>query len=289
LIGKGGFSTVSVETDATNARKVAVKYLSTPVFDQLQFFREVEILIKLNHPCVLRIYGYSVPSGLKPAEIHTEFAESGSLADVMKRAKRGAVPAFWNPTGKGIIVSGIVLGMIFVHSHNCIHRDLKPSNIMINGLGRPLIGDFGASRYDDNESTQTPETGTVHYAAPELFQDIVPYTKKVDVFSFGSILYEILIGSPVFDPDEQPFPVMRQLFLGNMPAIPDSCGKFMQQLIPRCWSKNWESRPSFPDILNEFRMNDFAVFPESDSNLIREYICGILAWEAQDTLMREDH
>jgi serine/threonine protein kinase len=288
-LGFGGSAEVFLETDSANGQKVAVKYIFPTLFDQQTFLREIEALTKLHHPCVLSILGYVLPSGQQSAEIHTEFAESGSLAAVMKRAKSGSIPGFWNPTGKGIIISGVVLGMIYVHSEKYIHRDLKPMNIMINGKGRALIGDFGASRYEDNESTQTPgsETGTVHYAAPELFQETIPYTNKVDVFSFGSILYEILVGSPVFDPDEPPFPVMRVILAGEMPPVPDSCGKYMQQLITRCWSKEPESRPSFPDIFEDFRAHNFAIFPDADGHMIRDYVCGILAWEADGQLRGE--
>jgi serine/threonine protein kinase len=77
------------------------------------------------------------------------------------------------------------------------------------------------------------------------------YTSKVDVFSFGLILYEILVGTPVFPDSMPPFPIMRQFFEGSMPPIPATCGQFMQQLIPRCWSMNPESRPSFAEILVE--------------------------------------
>jgi serine/threonine protein kinase len=95
----------------------------------------------------------------------------------------------------------------------------------------------------------TGDTGTVHYAAPEMFREGV-YTSKIDVFSFGLICYEILVGSGVFPESMAIFPIMRQLMKGDMPPIPERCGKFMQRLISRCWSLDPESRPSFAEILN---------------------------------------
>jgi hypothetical protein len=74
---------------------------------------------------------------------------------------------------------------------------------------------------------------------------------------------------------------MRRIIAGEMPTIPDSCGPFMQGLIPRCWAMNPESRPSFEDILDEFRVNNFALFPAVDATAVREYVTGVLAWEAQ--------
>jgi serine/threonine protein kinase len=178
------------------------------------------------------------------------------------------------------------MGMRALHSKGFMHRDLKPSNILINNQGHALIGDFGTSRRESDDHTLTLEAGTVHYAAPEMFRE-EPYTNKVDVFSFGSILYEIIVGSPVFARDEPPFPVMRQLLAGDMPRVPDLCGEFMQGLINRCWSQNPECRPSFDEILEEFRVRSFAIFPDANGNTLREYVCGVLAWEVGQPLVSD--
>jgi serine/threonine protein kinase len=287
LIGTGGAARVTLEKDRFGGRKFAVKHISTPTFDKVPFFREIESMVKLKHPCILSILGYVLPSSPALGEIHTEYAENGSRAEVLKRRGFRTIPNAWNPTAKAIIITGIVLGMKWVHSHGIIHRDLKPGNIMINALGRVLIGDFGASCLENEDRTMTSETGTVHYAAPEMFQD-VQYTNKVDIFSFALIVYEILVGAPVFSHDESPFQVMRRLRSGDMAQIPDSCGWFMQELIPRCWSKDPESRPSFQTILDEFRSNNFAIFPGADATVICEYVCGIFAWEDQQRLFEDD-
>jgi mitogen-activated protein kinase kinase kinase 7 len=167
-----------------------------------------------------------------------------------------------------------------------MHRDLKPSNILINELGHPLISDFGTSRYEWDDATMTGDTGTVNYAAPEMFREGV-YTSKIDVFSFGLICYEILVGSAVFPESMAVFPILRQVMKGDMPPIPGRCGKFMQSLISRCWSLDPKSRPSFADILVELQLNHFDNFPGADPRLVREYITGILAWEAGYSLSRE--
>jgi serine/threonine protein kinase len=223
------------------------------------------------------------------AEIHTEYAVNGSLADVLRRVQRGSTFSFWNDTGKAIIICGIVLGMRYVHSRGIMHRDLKPSNILINDLGQTLIGDFGTSRYECDDATWTGDTGTVHYAAPEQYQDKEGYTSKVDIFSFGLILYEILAGAAVFPVSMTPFQIMRQVLKGDMPSIPERFGEFMQNLIPRCWSMDSQSRPSFEDIFLELQSRDFNIFPGADRRVIREYVTGILAWEARSALSQSDN
>jgi hypothetical protein len=282
VIGTGGAALVTLQENGTDGRKIAIKQITTPVFNPEQFIREVEISVKLNHPCVLRIVGFAMPSESLFAEIHTEYAENGSLEKVMKRVNLGSIPHFWNPTGKCIIISGIVLGMIFMHSHGSIDRDLKPGNIMINKLGRALIGDFGTSCINDDEGTLPgTATGTVNYAAPELFQEIDPPTNKARGFSFGVIMYEILLASLVFSPDEARFEVMKRILHGEMPPIPEKCRKLIEELIPKCWSKNPESRLSFAEILDEFPRNDFSLVPGANARVIHEYVRGVLTLEAR--------
>jgi hypothetical protein len=280
LIGSGGSSRVTLETDPLDNRQYAVKHFHSESVDRSIFIREVELLTRLNHPCVLRILGWSFPRESTNAKIYMEFAANGSLESLMKRVESGSSFDFWTPTGKGIIICGILLGMRFVHIHGILHRDLKPSNILINKFGHSMISDFGSGRYESDDATLTPEAGTLYYAAPEQYKD-GPYTNKVDIFSFGLILYEILVGSAVFPRSMYPRPLMKRLLRGEMPSIPDSCGIFMQGLIPRCWSMIPANRPSFEDIFIEFQAAQFDIVAGADAHLVGGYSCGVLAWEIQ--------
>jgi serine/threonine protein kinase len=276
VIDYGGFSTLRIAKDRKTGQTVAVKVIHLENYDQEHFFREVEALKALNHPCVCRIVGWSPPSGVNGAEIHMEFAENLSLARVLERVGLGMAPAFWTPTGKAIIICGLVLGMRFVHSKGYIHQDLKPANILINGRGEALISDFGTVRRETYDATLTPECGTVYYSAPECFNEGASITKKVDVFSFGSILYEIVTGKTVFPTSMTPFDVIRTFRSGKMPAVPDSCGSLMQKLIPECWSQNPESRPSFHQIIECFQNADFEILPGVSRTTVRRYVTDIL-------------
>jgi serine/threonine protein kinase len=178
--------------------------------------------------------------------------------------------------------------MRYVHSRGLIHRDLKPENILVNGDGQALISDFGTSRFELDDATLTPGTGTTHYAPPELFQEEIPYTTKVDVFSLGSVMYEIILGFPVFPCSMPPLPVMKMVLAGDMPPIPIQCGDFMEGLIRRCWSLKAEDRPSMEDIFDEFQSNEFAIIPGAIPNTVREYCLAVLAWEAGCQLSTEN-
>jgi serine/threonine protein kinase len=198
----------------------------------------------------------------------------------------------WNATGIAKLVCGIVMGMQFIHAKGFIHRDLKPANILINGDGQALIGDFGTSCNPDCDYSRSGETGTVQYAAPEMFEE-VEHTAKVDVFSFGSILYEILVGRPVFSMDRpteakfEAFKVLQDILSGRMPSIPSSVLPAMRDLIQRCWKLNADDRPSFDDIFRELEANHFAIVAGVETSKVSGYVAGVRNWEQMDKAKRE--
>jgi serine/threonine protein kinase len=240
---------------------------------------ELQILVRLNHPCILRIYGFVLPSKTEQAEIQMEWPSNGSLSRVMKLIHGPQCPRFWNPTGIAIIICGIVLGMRFMHSLGFIHQDLKPSNILLSEKGRVLISDFGSSRSEYVDITPTA-AGTVQYAAPEMFQDLLDPTRKVDVYSFGLILYELLFGCPVFPADEPPFTIIRQKRSGYIPPIGRDITPAMKSLIEKCLQLNADDRPSFDAILAHFETKDFEIVQGADGHTVSEYVLGIRDWES---------
>jgi serine/threonine protein kinase len=274
MIATGGASTVRLHRNPTTGKPIVVKSVPIANAKDGSVLREVEFLVRLNHPCVLRIVGWARPGRTAHSEIHTEFAENRSLKHFLSQNAM-----FPNPTQQGLIICDIVLGMRYVHAQRIIHGDLKPSNILITGDWRALIADFGTSRVE-NEAEPAQQGGTVCYAAPELFDESVNCTRKVDVFSFGFILYEMLVGKPVFRVSENPLAVLTALRNGQMPPIPVSCGPIMQGLIGRCWSRNPEDRPTFQEIFAEFQSVDFAILPDADGAMIDNVVAEVLTWES---------
>jgi hypothetical protein len=280
VIGESASSTVRERVDPDTGVLLAVKTISATV-DRHRFFREVENLVDLNHPCVVRIHKWTYPRGMNGAEIHMEFATNGSLEAVLKKLNSGRTPAFWCRTGIGILICGIVLGMRYVHSRGIIHRDLKPSNILVNSKGHAWIADFGVSWLVDDVATSSGGTGTPCYAAPELYRDDVDCTPKCDVFSFGLVLYEILTMRAVFDPSELGFPIIRRLRARDLPKIPSEHGAFMQRLITKCWENDPQDRPSFQEMFTWFQAAKFAILPSADAIEIGEFCAAVIEWEKE--------
>jgi serine/threonine protein kinase len=200
-------------------------------------------------------------------EIQMQFAANGALSGHLSKPEVGP---FENPTRKAQLICDIVLGMRYVHSHHIIHRDLKPANILLDENWRGLIGDFGLSRSISASGPPTPETGTRYYAAPEQWDSNVEYNEKVDVFSFGLIVYEI-IGDILVFPNGHWSP--------QLPEIPAAFGQIMRNLIPRCWSAGPSQRPSFEEILELFRSCQFAILPGTDGAAIERTVSEVLEVE----------
>jgi serine/threonine protein kinase len=202
-----------------------------------------------------------------------EWAGNGTLKDILDRPHLR--PIDWDEIRKGIIICDIVMGMRYVHSRGLIHRDLKPANILLNARWRGLISDFGVSRLAGAEGPPTLNPGTVWYAAPELLIEGCQQTTKTDVFSFGLVLYEILTWYPAFQVQSGQISLMSvwtQLKSGNLPRLPERFGDFMVGLVDRCLSMNPDSRPSFDDILNEFRDRNFAIFAGANACAIAQAV-----------------
>jgi serine/threonine protein kinase len=277
-VGSGGSSTVKVIVCPVAGKRVAVKYFGKGTLDEGRFIQEADALSRLNHHCVLRIHGWAYPEGTSHAQIHSEFAANGSLDDVMRRIKSGKLPN-WNANRMAIIICDIILGMKYVHSQGIIHRDLKPSNVLITDHWRGLIGDFGSSRFAADDATLSEPSGTVHYAAPELFIEGAECTTRADIWSFGLVVFELLVGRPVFSSSLSPFDVIRKHRNRELPTIPDRCGPFMQHLIGRCLSMAPEDRPSFDEIFRESEAHNFDIVPGGELCTVFDAVQQVLLWE----------
>jgi serine/threonine protein kinase len=151
-----------------------------------------------------------------------------------------------------ITIVGIVLGMEFIHAKGFIHRDLKPTNILLDDDRNIKTSDFGSSRVYEADVTMR-NVGTPLYMAPEASERV--YDSKVDVYSFGLILYEIVSGTGVLsscDPRDK-MRLFRELQGGNRPEIPESVLPFTRELIEKCWSASATERPSFKEIFESLK------------------------------------
>ncbi|XP_075101291.1 RAF-like serine/threonine-protein kinase 20 isoform X2 [Nicotiana tabacum] len=231
------------------------------------FWREAQILSNLHHPNVVAFYGV-VPdgSGGTLATV-TEFMANGSLRNVLIKKDRSL-----DSCKKLLIAMDAAFGMEYLHSKNIVHFDLKCDNLLVSlrDPQRPIckVGDFGLSRIKRNTLVSGGVRGTLPWMAPELLNGSSNrVSEKVDVFSFGIAMWEILTG-------EEPYANMHcGAIIGGIlkntlrPPMPEWCDPEWRKLMEQCWSANPEARPSFTEIRNRLRSMAAALQAKGNSNL----------------------
>ncbi|KAH1161701.1 hypothetical protein GLYMA_01G052600v4 [Glycine max] len=219
-IGKGSFG--EILKAHWRGTPVAVKRILPSLSDDrlvIQDFRqEVNLLVKLRHPNVVQFLG--AVTDRKPLMLITEYLRGGDLHKYLK--DKGAL----SPSTAINFGLDIARGMAYLHNEPnvIIHRDLKPRNVLlVNSSADHLkVGDFGLSKLIKVQSAHdvykmTGETGSYRYMAPEVLKHR-RYDKKVDVFSFAMILYEMLEGEPPFS-NYEPYDGAKYVAEGHRPSF----------------------------------------------------------------------
>ncbi|XP_014501300.1 uncharacterized protein LOC106762102 [Vigna radiata var. radiata] len=220
----------------------------------VEFWREADILSKLHHPNVVAFYGVVEDGPGGTMATVTEYMVDGSLRHVLLRKDR-----YLDFRKRLIIAMDAAFGMEYLHSKNIVHFDLKCDNLLVNLKDpmRPIckVGDFGLSKIKRNTLVSGGVRGTLPWMAPELLNGSSnKVSEKVDVFSFGIVLWEILTG-------EEPYANMHYgAIIGGIvnntlrPTIPNHCDSEWRTLMEQCWAPNPAARPSFTEIARRLRI-----------------------------------
>ncbi|KAG4958011.1 hypothetical protein JHK85_044391 [Glycine max] len=220
----------------------------------IEFWREADILSKLHHPNVVAFYGVVQDGPGATLATVAEYMVDGSLRNVLLRKDR-----YLDRRKRLIIAMDAAFGMEYLHSKNIVHFDLKCDNLLVNLKDpmRPIckVGDFGLSKIKRNTLVSGGVRGTLPWMAPELLNGSSnKVSEKVDVFSFGIVLWEILTG-------DEPYANMHYgAIIGGIvnntlrPTIPSYCDLDWKTLMEQCWAPNPAVRPSFTEIARRLRV-----------------------------------
>lgn len=195
-LGAGGMATVYRAYHRRLKRQVAIKMIHHAYRDDpgflARFQREAEIVASLEHPNIVPVYDFS--------EYH------GQPYLVMKLVDGASLKA---ALSDGPLILGDILPILapigaaldYAHGRGVLHRDIKPSNIMLDQQRVPYLMDFGLARLTQSgESTLSSDMliGTPNYMSPEQAQGDAVVDKRSDLYSFGVVLYELLVGQVPF-------------------------------------------------------------------------------------------
>jgi serine/threonine protein kinase len=244
-IGEGGMGEVYRANDERLDRDVAIKVLPEAVAgdaDRLaRFEREAKVLASLNHPNIAALYGLEEHDGRNILVMELVDGE-----DLSAHIARGAIPV-----EEALPIALQIAGVLeAAHEQGVIHRDLKPANVKVRPDGTVKVLDFGLAKVfepegGDPDQSRSPTLtaratqmgvilGTAAYMAPEQARG-KPVDKRADIWAFGCVLYEMLVGRRVFEGEDVSLTLAE--VMKSQPewsGLPAATSRPIRRLLRRC-------------------------------------------------------
>lgn len=194
-IGAGGMATVHLARDMRHNREVAIKVLKPALAASLgadRFLKEIEIAARLTHPHIIPLHDSGEAAGFLYYVM--PFIDGGSLRTRLDRETRLEAEEALG------IIEKVGDALSYAHRQGILHRDIKPENILFSE-DHPMVADFGIARAvstaGGEKLTRTGVgLGTPGYMSPEQAAGERDLDARTDVFSLGSVLFEMLLGEP---------------------------------------------------------------------------------------------
>ncbi|MBI3890132.1 MAG: serine/threonine protein kinase [Candidatus Wallbacteria bacterium] len=195
-LGEGGMGMVFKAMHRSLMRTAAIKVIHASSFDDEKaiqnFLGEAQLCAKLSHPNIVKVYEASIEGG--NPYIAFEYIQGNTLAERIRQT-----PNF--PLKDALTITVQVLeGLTVAHEQGIVHRDIKPENVLIDHEGNAKIADFGIAKRSAAKTAKSKDwvlVGTPAYMSPEqAWGDEA--TERSDIYSAGSVLYEMLAGQPPF-------------------------------------------------------------------------------------------
>lgn len=199
-MGRGGFSTVILGRKKDTGRVYAIKILPKDKVVGAGHLKPVlterDIMAKLDHPFLIKL--------------HWAFQSASQLYFVMDICTGGELfthlvhQSKFTESQAKFYICEVLLGFKYLHERNIVFRDIKPENILIDIDGHIRIADFGLSKVIQQDERSNSICGSPEYLSPEMLQPGEGHDRRVDIYSLGVLLFEMLTGLPPFyDEDQQ--------------------------------------------------------------------------------------
>jgi len=253
-LGQGGMATVYLAQDLKHDRQVAIKVLKpdlAAVLGAERFITEIKTTAALQHPHILPLFDSGDAGGFLFYVM--PYIDGETIRDRLNRETQLGIDEAVRITRE------VADALDYAHRHGVVHRDIKPENILLHD-GRPMVMDFGialaVSAAAGGRMTETGlSLGTPHYMSPEQATAEKEITARSDIYSLGSVLYEMLTGNPPHSGGsaqqiimkivtEEPAPVTRM-----RKAVPPNVAAAVAKALEKLPADRFESAKAFAEAL----------------------------------------
>ena len=240
-VAGGGTCSVHKTTYKVTGQTVAMKVFNVTEPKE-EIIHEITLMSLLRHPNVLSVIGWGLVEGQFETQLFalSPYASRGSLFNSLQKNSKSFTFDI-----KFKIIIQIANGLEYLHSLGIIHRDIKSMNILIDDDYTAYLGDIGSARIIDKKMTLA--TGTVSWMAPEVLQT-QKYTEKVDIYSFGMLIYEVIVSEIPFS-DLKTQQLYPSIIKGVRPSIPSTVPKGWNKLMTSMWHAKPQHRPSISEVI----------------------------------------
>ncbi|MFL5822611.1 MAG: serine/threonine-protein kinase [Solirubrobacteraceae bacterium] len=245
VIGRGGMGVIYRATESRPERVVAIKVVAPELADDVafraRFLRESQVAASIEHPHVVPVLRVGEEDDL--LYIAMRFIRGENLAETINR------DAPLDPLRAVRIVDQLADALDTAHEQGLVHRDVKPANVLVESRRRGdhvYLTDFGLTKYMMTKVSLTGTgmaVGTTDYMAPEQWQDGA-IDRRVDVYSLGCVLFEMLTGRVPFAQEGQAARMYAHLTLPPprvTEVVPDAPAEF-DEVVSRAMAKSPDER-----------------------------------------------
>lgn len=218
---------------------IAVKKTTPSVTFSTKFVKELEAMQALHHPNLVSFYISCTNDGILCLIV--EYMKHGTLLDYL-RQNRHSLSLQQQITAAAQVASG----MAYLERKCFPHQSLAARNVMITKSGVCKVTDYGVERLIDGDSNVGPEHSP-RWTAPEAYEQGM-FSIKSDVWSYGTLLYEIITFGKFPYPGLSNEQVLRRIKEGSRIPCPRGCQQKIYDIMMSCWSISPEDRPTFGDL-----------------------------------------
>lgn len=242
-LGTGRFGQVWLARHKEKKYIVALKMIQMSEIknesDVKNLRREIEVNLSLEHPNVLKMYGYFYDS--LRLYLILEFAGKGDVWKQLRQANH------FPEEQASSYIRQVCSALQYMHTRNIIHRDIKPENILVGCDGNLKLADFGWSVYNHDKKRNT-FCGTAEYLPPEMCKEDI-YDFNADIWCLGILCFEFCTGATPFSGKKNLRATKQKILTGELefpPYLSDECVDF----ITNCCHKDPNQRISLEEALS---------------------------------------